>query len=46
MMFGGVNEAQYVGDLHEFSLATNKWWAVNFKSIMYGGSNIRSYEDK
>ena len=46
MMFGGVNKTQYVGDMHEFNLATNKWWAVNFKSIMYKGKNIRTYSDK
>ena len=45
MMFGGLNETQYVGDLYKFKLATNKWWALNFKSLIYNGNSIRYYGD-
>lgn len=43
MMFGGINETQYVGELHTFKLATNKWWALNFRSLVYNGQSIRYY---
>ena len=48
MIFGGVNESQYIGDLHSFPLVTNIWWALDLKEIGYNGYTIADYnpEDK
>lgn len=31
MIFGGVNQSAYVGDLIEFPLKVNHWWALDIK---------------
>lgn len=43
MIFGGVNSSQYVGDLHNFPLKTNTWWALDFKEIGYKDYVIQTY---
>ena len=33
MLFGGINKTQYVGNLTDFSLKTNHWWALDMREL-------------
>lgn len=35
MIFGGINQTQIHGDLKEFKLVNNKWWALQFTELRY-----------
>lgn len=35
MILGGVNTSQIHGDLKEFKLVNNKWWALQFSEFRY-----------
>ena len=39
-MFGGVNEDQYVGDLHTHRLQNNRWWALDMSEILYNHESL------
>lgn len=39
MVFGGVNTTQIDGDLKEFKLVNNKWWALHSSEFRY--ANIK-----
>ena len=36
MIFGGTNQTQYIGNLTNFSLKTNHWWALDMREMRYG----------
>ena len=37
MVFGGINSSQIHGQLKEFKIVNNKWWALNFTEFKYAG---------
>jgi hypothetical protein len=38
MIFGGINSTQIHGDLKEFKLVNNKWWALKFTEFRYSST--------
>jgi len=44
MIFGGVNETQIEGKLHEFSLINDKWWTLRMNEFRYGPEVIQKSE--
>ena len=45
-MFGGINHEQYVGKLHKFKLANNKWWSIDFSAVIYDSENLGTFSKK
>lgn len=43
MIFGGYNKTQFVGDLIDFKLKTNHWWALDMREFIYGSESVASY---
>lgn len=43
MIFGGINSTQYVGNLSDFSLKTNHWWALDMREFLYGDTSVASF---
>lgn len=43
MMFGGYNESQFVGNMYEFPLITDKWWALDFRKLWYNSEVFVEY---
>ena len=43
MIFGGYNTSQYVGELHNFTLKTNQWWALDIMEFSYDGYRMAAY---
>jgi len=43
MIFGGVNHSAYVGELINFPLKNNHWWALDIKEFSYDGYQMRNY---
>ena len=41
MIFGGINKNQYIGELQNFPLKTNKYWAINIVELSYDGSSTK-----
>jgi hypothetical protein len=36
MVFGGIDYNQIYGQLQNFRLVNNKWWALKFSEFRYG----------
>ena len=45
MMFGGVNEDQFVGDLHSHTLQNNKWWALDLSEFLYDHESLARFSN-
>ena len=45
MTLGGVNRSQFVGELTEFSISTNTWWAPSLNGFHYSNEVIAQFED-
>ena len=43
MMFGGYNESQFVGDMYQFPIVTDKWWALDFTCLTYDREVFKEY---
>ena len=43
VVFGGVDPNQFVGDLYEYPIVTDKWWAIELLRICYGDEIIKTY---
>ena len=37
MIFGGINEDQYTGEMYELPLINNGWWATQTTGLYYAG---------
>ena len=40
MIFGGIDHDQFLGDLHQFPLVNDRWWGLNFNSLVIGNEII------
>ena len=45
MMFGGVNEEQYVGKMHSHGLQNNKWWAIDMSEFLYNHESLGRFKN-
>lgn len=45
MIFGGINQTQIYGDLIDFKLVTNKWWALKFTELRYADTIFEKEPD-
>ena len=43
MLFGGINTDQIHGELYNFNLKTDRWWALDLKEFSYGGYSLKAY---
>ena len=43
MMLGGYNESQFVGDMYQFPIVTDKWWALDFARLTYDRELFKEY---
>ena len=43
MLLGGINRSQYIEPLHNFSIATDTWWAPSLNGIHYGSHVINQF---
>ena len=44
VIFGGVDDTQYVGDLLKLPLSAPHWWAPSVDAIAYGGSYLGKFD--
>lgn len=45
MLLGGINPDQYIHPLHNFSIATDSWWAPSLNGIHYGEHVMNLFSD-
>ena len=45
MLFGGINRSQYVGELVNFSISTDNWWAPSLNGFHYGNNVLNLFND-
>ena len=45
MILGGINETQYVGQLQDFKISTNQWWAPSLNGFHYSDEVIVQFAD-
>ena len=44
MMFGGVNKTQFVGEMYDYPIVSDKWWALEFRAFHYDNELLKSYD--